>query len=71
MESQHFSVANLQLIHRLCVIGEKLAVMIEVLRRGGDLRFGLHRFFKQADRAVWGNLEGEEIGVIVGGRRYS
>lgn len=67
MQGQHFSVANLQLLHRLSVIVEKLAVVIQVLGCSRDSVFRLHGFLQQADCGVRGNLEREEVGVIVGG----
>lgn len=39
--------------------------MIQVLRGLGDLRLGLHGFLQRADRGVRGDLEGEEVEIVV------
>ena len=42
--------------------------MVEVLRGLGDSGFSLHRFFQCSNCGVGGDLEGEEVGIVVRGR---
>jgi len=45
--------------------------MVQVLGGSRDSVFGLHGFLQQADSGVRGDLEREEVGIVVGGRGYS
>ena len=42
--------------------------MVEVLRGLGNLGFGLHGVFQGGNGGVGGDLEGEEVGIVVRGR---
>lgn len=67
MKCQHLPVPDLQLRHGLGVIGQKLAIVIEVLGGLGDLGLRLDRLFQGAHGGVGGDLEGEEVGILMRG----
>lgn len=67
MEGEHLAVADLQLLHRLGVVGQQLAIVVEVLGGLGYLGLRLDGFLERAHSGVCGDLEGEEVGIYVRG----
>lgn len=68
MEGEHLPVSDLELLHGFRVIGEQLAVVVEVLRGLGNPGLGLHGLLERAHGGIGWDLEGEEVCIHMRGR---
>lgn len=64
MDRQHLTVADLELLHRLGVVVEQLAIVVDVLRGRRDVALGLDRSAESFDNSVGGYVEGKEVVVF-------
>lgn len=64
MDSQHLTVADLELFHRLGIVVEQLAIVVDVLGGWGYVAFGLDGGTEGFDDGVGGYVEAEEVVVL-------
>jgi hypothetical protein len=61
---QHLAVTDLELLHRLCIVVQKLSIVVYVLRRWGDVGLGLDRSSQGFDYGIGGDIERDKVVVL-------